>query len=272
MADYLEVLLCPDEGYIVGALAAVESARVTLLPTHRLRVHVIADYLSSDARRRLQNGISHSVDVEFYESPETLHVENQYNWFASPTLGRLWVELLPKKVDRVVYLDCDTIVQEHLGRLISSNLRGSVIGACYNLVSPDRSIQISNGVVSRPDFGSASPGHFNSGILVIDVDSWRAKAIGERARDIWKTYGCLFEAPDQDLLNYVFQGAWQPLSPVWNKSIQVDIGQNISGEWLSHPRGILHYTGPLKPWDPAFPAGPEKDAFQEHQKSELHIC
>lgn len=261
---YVDIALCLDDRYAPGALATIHSALVHLRESSTLRVHLIADYLSQDVRHDILERVSRVAEIHEYYSAGPLKVTKLRKWFHSATLGRLWLDILPDELARLIYLDCDTIVREDLTRLASVNLNGHILGAVCNLVAPDRRIQIADDSVARLDYGSENPGHFDAGVLVLDLPGWKAEEYGPRARELWQKHGDGFEAPDQDVLNYLFAGSWQPLSPIWNKSVEVAIGQMTSDDWLTGEHGILHYSGRIKPWSEDFPDGPKKELFRAH--------
>lgn len=260
---YVDIVVCPDDRYAQGALATIHSALVHLRDSSKLRVHLIADYLSEEVRDDILQRVSRVAEIRAHYSDAPLQVTKLRKWFQSATLGRLWFDMLPDELGRLIYLDADTIVREDLTRLADVNLNGCIIGAVFNLVAPDRVVRIGD-AVTRPDYGSENPGHFDAGVLLVDLPGWKAKECGPRAREIWDEHGESFEAPDQDVLNYIFAGAWQPLSPIWNKSVEVVIGQYTSDDWLTGEHGILHYSGRIKPWHENYPDGPKKELFKAH--------
>lgn len=160
-------------------------------------------------------------------------------------------ELLPG-VDKVIYLDADTLVLQTLSDLWSTDLRGAPLGAVANVVEPARDGHIR-------ELGLEPAGaYFNAGVLLMDLETMRrAGAVGRltafvaanRERLIWF---------DQDALNVTFAGSWHPLHPRWN-------AQNSFwtwGEWASRvfeagplteaksAPAIIHFEGPsiCKPW------------------------
>jgi hypothetical protein len=60
------------------------------------------------------------------------------------------------------------------------------------------------------------PPNFNSGVLVMDLDRWRAESIGtETLRYVADQAGRIAHS-DQTALNAVLRGRWLPLHPRWN--------------------------------------------------------
>ena len=95
-------------------------------------------------------------------------------------LARLLLDrLLPPDVDRVLYLDGDTIVRGNLAELWQTDMGDAVIGACVE-PTMDKQRKIALGMENVP--------YFNSGVLLIDLDKWRKQCTGQR---IIQFYDCL---------------------------------------------------------------------------------
>lgn len=157
-------------------------------------------------------------------------------------------QLLPH-LDRVIYLDADTLVTGDLTALWHSDLHGNLLGC----VRDDGS-----GVTPPPEdptdwwaykvLGPAGKDYFNSGMLVFDLYQWRKYNLGVYFYEFLRDTVNLYLLEDQDALNFFCQGAVTYLSPAVNcvtKSLQ------------RNPRTlrdttILHFLGPQKPWKMTF--------------------
>ena len=140
---------------------------------------------------------------------------NEWTWM---TLARLEAhKILPE--DRVLYLDCDTIVDLDIGELFDTDLKGNVLGACRE---PAR---CKNPFV-----------YFNAGVLLMDLKKLR-EGIGDEMLKMANTrkLGC----PDQDTINLLCQGRILELDPIYNSS-----------DWTAQPVGtkIIHYAAVKKYW------------------------
>ena len=110
--------------------------------------------------------------------------------YARLTLG----SVLPKQVARCIYLDCDLVVQRDIVDLWETDLQDFALGAVDNALWDDpRSYQ--------RRLGLKNPSYFNSGVLLVDVDRWRAERIGKRALEFAQKAGDLLILHDQDALN-----------------------------------------------------------------------
>src|SRR5262249_44225277 len=81
------------------------------------------------------------------------------------------VELLPPDVHRVLYLDCDIIVRGDVEGLWNYDLYDSVVGAVED---PNMHYKEKLGLLPGQPY-------FNAGVLLVDLDRWRAGRVGPRA-------------------------------------------------------------------------------------------
>jgi lipopolysaccharide biosynthesis glycosyltransferase len=172
-------------------------------------------------------------------------------------------EQLPD-VDRVLYLDVDTLVTAPLEPLLATDLGGAPIAAVANVYSPDQRGRVH-------DLGiSDHRRYFNSGVLLLDLDRMRAEkatdqllgAVAERSADD-------LQMPDQDALNLVFHERWHPLHPRWNAQWKLWEDQASAAEYFGaaaadarRSPAIVHFEGPTlcKPWH-ALNAHPWRNAW-----------
>ena len=170
-------------------------------------------------------------------------------------LARLLVgKLIPEIVERILYLDGDTIVRHDLSELWESDMNGCIIGAC---VEPTVDKQRKN------KLGLEHSPYFNSGVLLIDLKRWRENKAGERIIEFYREgQGKLF-APDQDAINGALKGEIYILSPKYNFSNtfifypyrtikKLMEGNNFISESAYKDSKkdpyIIHYLGEERPW------------------------
>lgn len=121
---------------------------------------------------------------------------------------RLFPEcVVPTDAERVLYLDCDTLICGSLQALFDTDLGGAPVGAVRDSLTARYKRLLG--------FAKDEP-YFNSGVLLLDMAAWRAARvtlrIEQHAREVRAQYQC----PDQDLLNLVLKGEITTLSPAYN--------------------------------------------------------
>lgn len=159
-------------------------------------------------------------------------------------------EIIAKDVNRVLYFDCDIVVNGTLRPLWNTILpQNSPLGAVIDLHSNSSG---QRRVVKIP---TAIP-YFNSGILLMDLDCWRKEKLTDQM--IQCAIEKQFPLLDQDVINYILQGRIHQLPFTYNFSSLVYYESELY--WMvdwelvdeihqakEHPV-IIHYMTPNKPW------------------------
>lgn len=164
---------------------------------------------------------------------------------------RSFLPSLRPELDRILYLDSDTLVVGDLQPLWETNLDDAYVAAVRNLIEPALSTR--HHALGIPP----EQIYFNSGVLLMNLAAMRrdhcldgvlAHAARYHGRSIW---------PDQDSLNYVLGPKSVMLHPRWNcqnsffywPQAEQAFGKLALEEALTAP-AILHFEGPpeTKPW------------------------
>ena len=165
-------------------------------------------------------------------------------------------ELLPD-VDRVLYLDADTIVVDGLSSLWEIPLDGAYLAAVTNVFQPNH--------FGRPaKLGLPGPNvYFNSGVLLFNLEKMRADDCTSQMTSFARQHSPqTIEWPDQDTLNVVLGRRRVPLHPRWNCMNSVltfphaaTAFGSVAVRQARRMPGIRHFEGPAenKPWHRACP-------------------
>jgi len=265
---HADVVLAIDGRYVDPAVVVGHSLRTGLRDDRAgVRLHVLDGGLDGADRRRLASALARVADVEIYAVPDHMALPHPVKHWTSAALGRLHIgEVLPADVGRAVYLDADTLVLGDVTELLGVDLAGRAVGAVLNEVGGDRSWTLGDTAVFS-EHGAEPPGYFNSGVLLIDMDRWRAEDITGRAAALFRRYGRQFRTHDQDVLNILCSGAWTPIPEKWNKLVEHSThGRFGAGRlpYLTRPEGIVHFIGGTKPWHSDFPANSLRRLYERH--------
>ncbi|MET9480876.1 glycosyltransferase family 8 protein [Streptomyces sp. NPDC006638] len=264
----LHVVFAVDQNYVDAAAVVAHSIGAGLRDTSsRPAFHVIDSGLGADGRRFLADALGRVGDVDLYTVPDRLEMATPRKHWTAATLHRLHIgDVVPRDIGRVIYLDVDTLVLDDLTELYRYDLAGNTIGAVINEVAPARVLTLGERA-SLSQTGAKPPGYFNAGVLLIDMDRWRAENTTERSLDIYRTYGKDIPTLDQDILNYLYAERWTPVPDKWNKLIEHPVhGRFGSGrlDYLTRREGIIHFIGGDKPWGDVFPDNALRRLYEEY--------
>lgn len=122
--------------------------------------------------------------------------------------ARLFVSsLLPEDLDRVLYLDCDVIIDNSLKQLWSMDMGGKVVSALLDAFAP---LYRRNLGLKKNDI------MFNSGVMLIDLRRWKEERIEDKILKLIKKYGGQVPQGDQGALNAVLSHETALLDPRFN--------------------------------------------------------
>lgn len=160
--------------------------------------------------------------------------------------------ILPETVDRVLYLDPDTLILNPISPLLKLPLNGNLFAAA----SHSGLSQIS-APVNRVRLHSADDvGYFNSGVLVMDLAAQRRELDPEAIFAWTREHASELILPDQDILNALYGARILPLDDtIYNYDArQYDAYRLLSGGeknmgWVLEHTAVLHFCGRLKPWN-----------------------
>lgn len=189
---------CVNDNYVPYATVAIKSILANC-SVHPLRIYVLIDYISPSKRKMLSD-----VHVEYsFVDVRILHVNN--NWISGLTVGKWTIHswyrillpaLLPEDIDRVLYLDADTLVLRPLDNLFEMEMEGVSIAGGLDPLSFQDSTYIRCQYESRLQYVC-------SGILMLNLKYWREHNLAGQIRNYAIDHCNSLKFPDQDSINYV---------------------------------------------------------------------
>jgi lipopolysaccharide biosynthesis glycosyltransferase len=190
------------------------------------------------------NGFVHYIYIDKNNLPESLPVTE--NWSLEAYYRLFMMDVLPKEVDRIIYLDVDIIILRSLKEMYHTDLGDNLIGACKDCCEKpfgdDRDIIFNEHM--KKEFTYVS-----SGVLLLDLTKLRQKYKPEDYFKLAEKMEYKLLAPDQDLLNYMH---WNEISLLdgnkYNFFAKVAYNHDIHYNEVKGYVTIVHYIG-CKPWE-----------------------
>lgn len=177
---------------------------------------------------------------------------DQINKYVSiETYFRLFLaNLLPKYIEKIIYLDCDIIVRKSLLDLWNIDLTDKAIAGVPDSATYD--VSTYNRLKYNPSIG-----YFNAGVLILNLKYWRTHSTTEDFLSFVKNYPERIVWHDQDVLNYVLREKKLSLNYKYNLQenfmFPEDRSLMLYTDWDAIYKAgkdpvIIHYSGPRKPW------------------------
>lgn len=105
-----------------------------------------------------------------------------------------WDLVITDKLSRLIYIDCDTIVQGEISKLVNMDMKGKVLGmVCDALVTDE--IELIG--LKHNDY------YYNSGVILFDAEKWISEKCSNRVMEHAKKNN-MYGTVDQDLINVEF--------------------------------------------------------------------
>lgn len=236
--EKISIALCTDENLVkhIGTLLySVDENTSSFVDTY-----IIYDNLSEKSLKKLTslNDILSTVTVHMIKvldkQQEKLSKISLENTGLPVTSCYRFIlpDLLPS-LDRIIYLDVDTLVLSDLTELWRTDLEGKFIG-----VAKDELINLNGGLKIVYE----RKAYFNSGMLLMDLNLFRKYDICSNLIDFAIDIAEYCEYGDQDILNYYFMDGYKLLDTKWNcgRKFLEDREKEV---------GIVHFYGLEKPWN-----------------------
>ena len=170
-------------------------------------------------------------------------------------LARLIIDrLLPKALSRVIYLDGDTIIRGSLQSLYETDMQGAPIGGCQEATYSKENLKALD-MLNIP--------YINAGVLLIDLDVWRAEKTGAAIIAYYAEHSGRLFANDQDAINGTLKCRLYLLPLSYNYCNSYDyytykalrkmaapapfVNEADYRRYTQNPI-IIHYLGEERPW------------------------
>ncbi|MCZ6888583.1 MAG: glycosyltransferase family 8 protein [Gammaproteobacteria bacterium] len=255
--DRIWVVCAADNDFAAPLAVTMRSSMVNLRHGTHLELIVIDGGIRKGNKEKIARSLeNYPCGITFSTvDPTRLEGVRLTTDFPTVTHFRLLIpELVPASCSKVIYLDSDLVVRGDLGALWNLNL-----GDNHLLAAQDTGVLLLRDAPGLPEHRTPGTGnapmYFNSGVLVIDVEKWRADRIGEQVIAYAQTNRKHVRWPDQDALNATLIGKWGPLDLRWNQLPSVHDEALWVDERFSYPQReqlvddphIVHYSQG-KPW------------------------
>ena len=250
----MHIVFCLNNHYVPYCATAIASI-IANNQEEEITFHLFVDGIT-DANRGMMQGWISGIDgknIKFYDLSEDdfkdFPVGDAY--INLTTYFRLVIQDKLPNIDKVLYLDCDTIVNGSLRNLWNTEMGGgNAVAGVRDRVND--SIRLYNRL-RYP----MSDGYVNAGVLLINLNKWRECHVFERAKELAKAMPMALKNHDQDIINILFHDS-KLLLPFRYNLLEYYL---YVEEWLYLDRKyypeiieacknpvIVHFCMPQKPW------------------------
>lgn len=236
---------------------------LSLLENNRdeeIHIYILSDGITEQNCKKLQDIVEQyhqEITVLSVKKYEDFFVEQKVDTggFGCVVLLRLLLSsILPAEVERLIHIDCDTIVNGNLRELWELDLEGLYLRSLPDFAMPAEHLA---------ELGMEGHSvYYNAGVMLLNLKKWRQDHIEEKFMDFCRKHKRLKYA-DQDVLNMCCHGAIGAIPIQYNfapnmywygakhvKKMQPayrDTSVRELREIMKHP-AVIHYMGDERPW------------------------
>jgi len=283
---------CDTNGFIGKEMNIVTSLNRKYVPqvcvmleslycnNQEVSIHVYllhSELLEEDKKIIIDHGNKWGASVEFLQVNEKLFekLPTTEIWSVEALYRLAMTDILPANVDRVLYLDVDTIVLKPVYDLYFSDFEGKDLFACRDMGSRlskdlmDRGEQIPFGDIRDEIFRERLEKgefiYFCSGVTLWNIEKLRGKVTLDTYLQVAEKLNYCVLAPDQDLINLV-HGEQTKLVDEYRYGCFVK-GYDWNIDEVKRYVSILHYAGVTKPWKGNIPKIEAYKVWWEYAKN-----
>jgi lipopolysaccharide biosynthesis glycosyltransferase len=263
--DNIAIVLSSDDNY-VPYLAVCLKSIIQNISNHNYDICILNDGMKPENKQKIKNMELKNVSIRFISVTSLLNNIGDlfyiYDHFSVATYYRFFIPELFNNYSKILYLDCDMIIQEDVAELYNTDLQESYIAAV-------RDVEMFRACYNDYYYGSnwtqyltdtlkmkKTSDYFQAGVMLFDIKKLNTFNFREKCIRFLSSIRPIYV--DQCIMNHVLQGHVKYLDYKWNVQWQIPIYAKIEQclpislyeqykASLESPK-IIHYAGRVKPW------------------------
>ena len=234
MDDCINVCLSCDDAYSKYAGVVIASILANASEKDRLSFYILDGGIKEENKNKiLELRAIKNCEIKFVSIDEKMFDDYKkvktHDYVSLATYYRLKLSSLLPNISRVIYFDCDFVINSSLKNLYSIRIGNSPVAGV---------LDINKKMLKK------NPTYVNAGMLVFDLDNIRKQNIEEAFLAWTKEHIATIKTGDQEIINEVLKGQIKIVPDEWN--VQSSNFTNRSS-YTKNPKAI-HFVARKKPW------------------------
>ncbi len=230
----INVCLACDDNYAKYAGVVIASALANAAKDDYLNFYILDGGIKNKNKEKLLELKSvKDCNIEFIEIDNSLFIDymdvKTHSYISLPTFYRLKLPSLLPNVKRVIYFDCDFVINSSLKELFNIRMGSYPIAGVRDI----------NKKITKKN-----PNYVNAGMLVMDIENMRKINAEKIFLDWTKEHFDTIKVGDQEIINEALKGQIMLVDDAWN--VQSSNFTNRSS-FTKNPKAI-HFVAKKKPW------------------------
>lgn len=213
MSGRINVVYQFNEKYAPYAAVSMVSVLENNKDAERICIYVLGEGLLEESVDKLKKMVaSFGRELIFPDASELFEKFKEWNvpkyrGSYAANLRLFLPAFIGSDVDRILYIDADTIVAGSLMPLMEADLDGKAVGMVLDSLCGKHKDEI--GIPEDEDY-------YNSGMMIFDLKTWMETRCSERIIDHIINVRAQYPSPDQDLVNVVCHNQIKRLGAQYN--------------------------------------------------------
>lgn len=247
---FIDIVFSTDNNYVQHCCAAITSILLNADISAYFRFYILDGGIKRENKKKLSELKNiRDFSVQFIDMSQydfSLFPLNRKYISVATYYRLLLLDILPENISKVIYLDCDVIVEQDIKQLWDIDISEFLAG----VVEDEGSIsQLKR--LNLPEQNN----YFNAGVVVFNIEKLRDFDFKQKCINYYKENQAIISLQDQDILNGVLNGKCRFLPLNWNTNSRLFFDNELEHHYtdaeavnaVQYP-AILHYTNSVKPW------------------------
>ncbi len=227
----INICLACDNNYAKYAGVVITSILKNLNPNKNVKFFILHDNLAEDVIYKFDL-LKHiyPCSIEFIKINNDMYQDymniktNKYLSIA--TYYRLKIASLLLNIDKVLYLDCDIVVNDDISKLYQINIDNYVLAGVEDICAKFN-------------------GYINAGVIIFNLKKMREDGIEECLLSWTRENAANIGCGDQDIINFACK---DNILVINDKSWNVQSSEFYKRSVYTKNPKLIHYIGKYKPW------------------------
>lgn len=231
-----------DDNFIKFAAISMRSILVNSDKDRFYSFHMLITNISDENRKSVLSMKTDNCEIIFNDvTPYLAKLTKDLpirDYYSKTTYFRLFIADMFPDLDKVIYIDSDTVVKKDISELFDTDIKDNYVGAVNERAMVEEDVY---GTYVEECLGIDRYAYFNAGVLLINCKAFRNNSLLSRFGDLLATYDFVV-TQDEDYLNLLCKDRVLLLNGKWNA--EVFKGIPVPEEDVA----VFHYIMVSKPW------------------------
>ena len=244
----MNICLSSNDNYIEHLATTMTSVLMTARPTDYFNFFILDGGISKKNKKKIlelkkiKNCYIEFIAIDVSKFKNFPIIDK---YMSLETYFRYLIPILKPELERILYLDCDTIILRPLNVLYNMDCENNYIVAVEDAWFKELNPMYTKYNIDKP---------FNAGVLLINNKKWKEDNISTKLFNATPLLQNDILYEDQDVLNYLFKDKVKFVDISYNLqtfSLATEKFEGNSTREIQHyifEPVIVHYTGKDKPW------------------------